>query len=121
MHNGRREDGHIEMLCDLGAPPPHARAEVVKALLVANADVLEHAGRSNFCMNRLSGHILVSCALPMRCMTAALLLEQLRRCAQDAKNWQRKYSLRTRRKTPRAATACKAAAAALLPDERKHK
>lgn len=116
MHSGEPEDDHIEMSCDVGAAPPHARTEVFKALLVANADVLGHAGQSNFCMNRLNGHILVSCALPMRHGTAALLLEQLRHCAQDVKDWQRKYSLRTRHKT-----TCRSAATASPSNERKRK
>ena len=105
MHSGAPDDDRIEMFCDFGEPPPHTKAEAVKALLAANADVLGNAGLSNFCMNRLTGHILVSSVLSMRRMTAVLLLDQLRSCAQDAKNWQRKYSLRTRRSVASATAA----------------
>lgn len=95
MHDAEANDTYMTMFCDFGAPDESNKEELVKALLVANATVLTHAGRESFCMNPVSGHILASSILPMPKDSSQLLFDMLRQYAQQARKWQQRFALRT--------------------------
>jgi len=103
MHDSE-DAGHMVMFCDFGAPKEESRSEVIKALLSANSAGLAHAGRESFCMNPVSGHILASSILPLPQESARLLFGVLRQYAEQARQWQHAYALRTDTGAPQLAS-----------------